>query len=221
MSPKAGKAVVAESESAPTAASTPAEERTAERRQELVGVAARLFAENGFHGTSMVDIAREFGVRKATLYHWVESKEALLALVLSDAAGETASEMTEIVKADLPASERMRLLIRVHIDSWVRNPHNQRVAMLDAQWLQGESRVRWFTSRTIIEEAYKQVLLEGLESGELDLRPADVTLLALSILGLVNSFPRWYRPANWATPDHISGMMADLVLRGLLRRNRK
>lgn len=200
---------------------TAAEERTAERKRELIEVAGRLFAERGFHGTSMADIAHEFGVRKATLYHWVESKESLLAQVLADVSSEAAEDMSRVVDLDLPAAERFRMMVRIHVESWAENPHNMTVGLSESRWLEGEARARHRRSVEAIEGMYRRVLSDGRVSGEFQLNPAELSLVLNSILGVMQWFPRWYEPGGWATPDYIANMMSDLVLRGLLRRGPK
>ena len=53
-----------------------------ERRREILGVALRAFAELGYHGASMSDIASDVGITKAALYVYFPSKEELFAEVL-------------------------------------------------------------------------------------------------------------------------------------------
>src|SRR3954467_11240421 len=48
------------------------------RREELTRTAARLFADRGYHGTSLADLAEALGIQKASLYHHIDSKEDLL-----------------------------------------------------------------------------------------------------------------------------------------------
>jgi AcrR family transcriptional regulator len=196
------------------------EERTAERKRDLIAVAGRLFAERGFHGTSMADIAAQFGVRKATLYHWVDSKESLLAQVLADVVGDAADEMRLVVSLELPATERLRMLVRIHLDSWAANPHNMEVGITEARWLEGAARERYLESMQIIGDAYRQVFRQGLESGEFSFKPTELTLVMNSVLGMVQWFPRWYDSDGWAGPDYIANLMADVALRGLLPRRR-
>ena len=195
------------------------EDRTAERKRELIEVAGRLFAERGFHGTSMADIAHEFGVRKATLYHWVESKESLLAQVLADVAGDAATQMREVIALDLPAAERFRMMVRIHIESWAENPHNMKVGISEGRWLEGAARQRWIQSRLDIEEMYRQILADGRNSGEFDINPDELTLVLNSTLGVMQWFPRWYEPDGWASPDYIANLMSNLILRGLITRS--
>ncbi|MEO6043432.1 MAG: helix-turn-helix domain-containing protein, partial [Tepidiformaceae bacterium] len=102
------------------------------RRKEIVAAAARLFAEQGFNGTSMDDIARDLGILKGSLYYWIDSKEALLAEVL--AGSPMLDEIVlggKIMARKIPAAERLRLLVHAHIDAWTENPHNFSVFLTD------------------------------------------------------------------------------------------
>src|SRR3954469_25452252 len=57
-----------------------------ERRNELTRIAARLFAERGYHGTSIGDLARAMGVQKGSLYHHIDTKADLLWEVAREGA---------------------------------------------------------------------------------------------------------------------------------------
>src|SRR4051812_5462671 len=84
------------------------------RREELTRIAARLFAEKGYTGTSLGDLAAELGVQKPSLYHHIASKEDLLWEVAIDGAQSFHTALDE-VPADAPAVERIRLALRAHL----------------------------------------------------------------------------------------------------------
>ena len=69
----------------------------ATRRDELVAVATRLFAERGYHGTSMADLAEAMGVQKGSLYSLTESKQELLVAVTREGAGAFHGALDPIV----------------------------------------------------------------------------------------------------------------------------
>ena len=181
-------------------------------------MAARLFAEKGFAGTSVVDIANAFGVRKATLYHWTDSKESLLTAILAGATEQTSRELGEIAARDLPAGERLRLMVIDHIDTWVRNPHNLKVAYQEAQWLPPDGRATFAGHLRAVENAYKTVIRDGTESGEFAVAPERLSIVIETLLGAVNSFPRWFNPGGWASPEQIGEIIAETFLLGLGRR---
>src|SRR5919204_4451489 len=84
------------------------------RREELTRIAARLFAERGYQGTSLADLAEAVGVQKPSLYHHIASKEDLLWEVAR--GGATAfHEALDTLPAGAPAAERIRLALRAHL----------------------------------------------------------------------------------------------------------
>src|SRR4051795_7168456 len=84
------------------------------RREELTRIAARLFAERGYQGTSLADLAEELGVQKPSLYHHIASKEDLLWEVAWEGA-EALHAGLGAVPADGPGDERIRLALRAHL----------------------------------------------------------------------------------------------------------
>jgi TetR/AcrR family transcriptional regulator, cholesterol catabolism regulator len=186
------------------------------RRKEIIAAAARLFAEQGFNGTSMDDIAKELGILKGSLYYWIDSKEALLAEVLAGSPMLDEIALGEkIMTRKIPAAERLRLLVHAHIDAWTENPHNFSVFLTDWRWLENDERAYYFSMRNSLEALFKQVILEGIELGEFSVDAGDVTILVNSILGMMNWFPRWYRPGGWADASYIADTMTNLVVAGL------
>jgi AcrR family transcriptional regulator len=194
----------------------PAHERPNQaRRKEVLDVAARLFSEKGFRGTSMDDIANELGILKGSLYYWIDSKEALLTEILIGSTMNTIREAESLARQDVPSATRLRLLIRSHIQSWIDNPHNFSVFLAEHRWLDAEKAKLAEDERGMLEGFYKQVLREGIERGEFKLDERDVTIAVNGIFGLMNWFPRWYRPGGWASSEHISDVFADMVINGL------
>src|ERR671938_853014 len=78
------------------------------RREELTRTAARLFADRGYHGTSLADLAEALGLQKASLYHHIASKEDLLWAV-ARAGAEAFHGGLDEVPDGLPTTERIRL----------------------------------------------------------------------------------------------------------------
>src|SRR6185312_9425185 len=88
--------------------------RMATRRDELVAVATRLFAERGYHGTSMADLAEAMGVQKGSLYSLTESKQELLVAVTRDGAATFHAALDGVPEDEAPL-ERIRLALRAHL----------------------------------------------------------------------------------------------------------
>src|SRR6478672_3131332 len=84
------------------------------RRDDLTRIAARLFAEKGYHGTSTADLAEAMGVQKGSLYAHIESKADLLWEVARDGAAAFHAAL-DMVPDELPAPDKIRLALRAHL----------------------------------------------------------------------------------------------------------
>src|SRR3954470_10761212 len=109
------------------------------RRSELTRQAARLFAEKGYHGTSIGDLAQAMGVQKGSLYAHIESKADLLWEVARD--GATAfHEGLDGVAEDRPATEKIRLALRAHLRVVGEQLDIATVFIREWRYLEGERR---------------------------------------------------------------------------------
>jgi AcrR family transcriptional regulator len=156
------------------------------RRSELTRAAARLFAEKGYHGTSIGDLAKALGVRKASLYSHIESKQDLLYETMRDGATAFHAAL-DAIPDDLPAVEKIRLALRGHLRVVSDQLDVATVFVREWRYLDGARREEILAERRRYEERVRALFREGRELGELrtDLDDASAALLALSA-------------ANWA-----------------------
>lgn len=156
------------------------------RRAELAEIAARLFAERGFHGTSMGDIAEAMGVQKGSLYSHTESKQQLLYDVVR-AGADAFHAALDAVEEDAHAVERIRQALRGHLRVVAEQLDIATVFTREWRYLEGALRDEFVAERRRYEERWRDLFREGVERGELrvDLRSSDAALLVLSA-------------ANWA-----------------------
>ena len=164
------------------------------RRNELTRQAARLFAEKGYHGTSIGDLAEAMGVQKGSLYAHIESKADLLWEVARD--GSVAfHEALDAVPDDVKATEKIRLALRAHLRVVSEQLDVATVFIREWRYLDGERRDEFVAERRRYEERFQAMFREGRELGELrtDLDDATATLLALSA---ANWAYTWLRPGT-------------------------
>src|SRR5919202_5501814 len=84
------------------------------RRSELTREAARLFAEKGYHGTSIGDLAAALGLQKGSLYSHIESKQDLLYEIVRDGVAAFTAAL-DAIPEELPAVEKIRRALRAHL----------------------------------------------------------------------------------------------------------
>ena len=164
------------------------------RRNELTRQAARLFAEKGYHGTSIGDLAEAMGVQKGSLYAHIDSKADLLWEVARDGAAAFHAALDE-VPDDLTPTEKIRLALRAHLRVVAEQLDVATVFIREWRYLDGQRRVEFLAERRRYEERFRAFFREGRELGELrtDLDDATATLLALSA---ANWAYTWLRPGE-------------------------
>jgi AcrR family transcriptional regulator len=181
------------------------------RRSELTRQAARLFAEKGYHGTSIGDLADAMGVQKGSLYAHIQSKADLLWEVARDGAAAF-HEALDTIPDDLPAAEKVRLALRVHLRVVAEQLDVATVFVREWRYLEGKRRDEFLTERRRYEERFRAFFAEGRELGGLrtDLDDQTATLLALSA---TNWAYTWIRPDT--DTDELADRFFGLLLDGM------
>jgi TetR/AcrR family transcriptional regulator, cholesterol catabolism regulator len=165
----------------------------ATRREELTRIAARLFAERGYNGTSLADLAAALGVSKPSLYHHIASKEDLLW----DVAWEGAEAFHAGLDAlpDGPAADRIRLALRAHLAIVSAQLDVATVFVREWRYLEGERRDRFVAERRRYEERIRALYRDGVERSELR-TDLDVSTAARLFLSAANWAYTWLRPGG-------------------------
>jgi AcrR family transcriptional regulator len=180
------------------------------RRSELTREAARLFAERGYHGTSIGDIAKSLGVQKGSLYAHIESKQDLLYETMRDGAAAFHGAL-DAIPDDLPAVERIRLALRGHLRVVADQLEVATVFVREWRYLEGTRRDEILAERRRYEDRFRALFREGRELGELrtDLDDASAALLALSA---ANWAYTWLQPGR--DTDELADRFFAIVIDG-------
>lgn len=186
-----------------------------ERGEEVYAAAVRLFTQKGYHATSMQDIAAAVGLYKGSLYHYIGSKEDLLIQVFERAMGTLLEDVERIVAdPSLAPAEQLRLVIQAHVQAVADNLDALTVYLHEFRALAGESLERVRAQRERYQELVSMVVERGVRLNEF--ATADVGVATLGLLGMCNWLAQWYSPAGRLDARAIAGLLADLLLKGLL-----
>jgi TetR/AcrR family transcriptional regulator, cholesterol catabolism regulator len=187
----------------------------ATRREELTREAARLFAERGFHGTSMDALAQALGVQKGSLYSLTGSKQQLLFETMRGGANAFHAAL-DAVPEDASAVERVRLALRGHLRVVAEQLDMATVFTREWRYLDGDYRDEIMVERRRYEERWRALLREGVESGDLR-TDLDVGATALLVLSAANWAYTWLDPGRDtdALADRFTAILVD-GMRGYL-----
>jgi TetR/AcrR family transcriptional regulator, cholesterol catabolism regulator len=164
------------------------------RKEELSRQAARLFAEKGYHGTSIGDLADSMGVQKGSLYAHIEGKEDLLYETMRGGAAAFHGGL-DSVPDDAPPAEKVRLALRAHLRVVSEQLDVATVFVQEWKYLEGERLEEIVSERRRYEERIRELFREGRDLGELR-ADLDVTAAALAFLSAANWAYTWLAPGT-------------------------
>src|SRR5919198_1497253 len=171
------------------------------RRSELTRQAARLFAEKGYHGTSIGDLAEAMGVQKGSLYAHITSKQDLLYETMREGAAAFHGGL-DAIPDDVPATEKIRLALRSHLRVVADQLDVATVFVQEWRYLEGQRREEILGERRRYEERFRELFREGRELGGLrtGLGEAGAALVGLSA-------SEW--AYTWLRPETATDALAD------------
>jgi AcrR family transcriptional regulator len=173
--------------------------------------AATAFAERGFHATTTRDIAAQAGLSSAALYVYFRSKEEVLYQIATSTLDFTVKvAATEASRPGSPAG-RLTSLVRV-LTIW--HTYNSQVAhvVLYQTGALSPAHLADVTARQReVSRILRQVIMDGVESGDFDVPDAGAATLA--VLSLCLDVARWYRPGYRLTPQELGDFNAAAALR--------
>lgn len=183
------------------------------QRAAILAGAAGLFARQGYHATSMNDVANECGLSKATLYHYYRDKYALL-LNIADTHVARLVERVKAVEGDasLPKEDVLRVLITQFLEEYAGAQNAHRVLTEDVKFLDEADRERVLGKQRLVVEAFARAVSRvrpDLHAARLD------KVVTMLLFGMLNWMFMWLRPDGKLSHASLAPIVCDLFLHGL------
>lgn len=178
---------------------------------ELLERAAVLFAERGFGGTTLQDVADTLGLTRAALYHYFDSKEAMLAALIEGITITRASQLRTLrLDASLTHAEKLAAATRMMVVNVVTQAARFRLLLQSEHELPAELAATHAAARRETLAQIVQLFEEGIAAG--DFKPADPHVAAFALLGMCNWTAWWYKPEQNGPPEAIGDQLAGFAL---------
>lgn len=185
------------------------------RREQILEAAADLFADKGYHATTVRDIAEVSGMLSGSLYAHFGSKEDLLFEIVQRAAGQFMAAVEPIARGSGGAGDRLRKAMAAHIQVVADSIAAATVFNHEWQGVSGERRAALEAMRDGYEALLAEIIDQGVSSGEF--RPVDRRFARLLVLSAVNWLYVWYKPDGPLRPAEVADKFAELILNGVIK----
>ena len=185
------------------------------RRDAITDTSAHVFAEQGYHATGIAELCTVNGLGKGAFYHYIGSKEELLAAIHDRVMDEVMVGADKVEAAGGSPSEQLTMLGQELLDVIHRYPDHVWVFLHEFPALTGGNAEQFRMRRGAYEQRVEDVIRAGVESGEF--RDIDPRLTALGWLGMHNFTYLWLKSSGrWSAKD-IAAPFADIFIHGIAR----
>jgi AcrR family transcriptional regulator len=150
------------------------------KRARILAAAVRVFARRGYHAARVGDIAEEAGVAHGLLYHYFESKEAVLDTIFRETWRDLLAAIRDVEEADVDARERLRRVAAIILRSWRHDP--DLVTVLVREVARSPELGRRVSELDEVVAALERIVRAGQAAGELR-RDLDARLVAWIVYG--------------------------------------
>lgn len=185
-----------------------------QKLQVILRHAAQVFSEKGYEGASIRDISRSSGVSLAGMYYYVESKQKLLYLIQLCTFKTVLERLEKRLSGTVDPLERLRILIRNHLDYFLNHPVEMKVLSHEDDALEGDYRKEVLE----LKRRYYDIALgifEELRRAGLA-RRVNSRVAVLSLFGMMNWVYTWYRPRLDPGADAMAEAIAGMFLHGVM-----
>jgi TetR/AcrR family transcriptional regulator, cholesterol catabolism regulator len=181
------------------------------RRHEIFARSVDLFINKGFAETSMREIAEAAGMGKSSLYDYFKTKDDILLWAVEDELFDLAAAAREVADRPEPAVERLRQVMRSHLDFLVSRKDFYLKLSFEVQRLAIESQQRIHLRRHAYQDLIRRLIDEGIAEGSF--RPVDSLLAARTLITMLTPSVFTSRPSG--TAEEMFNAAIDMILHGI------
>ena len=193
--------------------------RFEKRKQEIVDIAAELFAQRGYHATTVDDLTAATGLQRGGLYHYIGSKEALLFGIHERFIVPLLEAAREIERQEPDPEQRVRALAHALMRDIAE--YQPQVTVFLQEWriirsVDSPRAQELLDARRAFEAVVDRALTDGIGTGVFTI--PNPRLAKLAFLGMFNYSYQWYRGDGGVSPDEVADAFCDIFLAGIRSR---
>jgi AcrR family transcriptional regulator len=183
------------------------------RRDEIIDTSARVFARQGYHATGIAELCEVNGLGKGAFYHYIESKEELLAAIHDRVMDEVMLGADRVATKGGTPSAQLTMLGDELLDVIHRYPDHVWVFLHEFPALTAERAEQFRTRRRKYERRVESILQAGIDAGEF--RAVDARLTALAWLGMHNYTYLWLNPSGRVSARDVAKQFSEIFIGGI------
>lgn len=190
--------------------------RTALIKQAVLDTAAKIFAEKGYGGTSLKDVASNMGISRAGLYYHFPTKEALLEALIEEVTVSSQRQSSAIAeRAELEPEEALRIVTQTHA-RWILE-HGTLFKVVDRSEAELPPRLLDLhsTAKRAVLDNFTRIIDRGVDRGLF--KPIDARVAAFTIIGMCSWTAWWFKTGGKQSVDEVVETISAMAVSSLAR----
>ena len=183
-----------------------------DKRVSILRTAAQLFSEHGYEATSLDMISEQLGMHKATLYHYIHSKEEVLYQCLVKSFEDLDQVVEKMTDRSVPVLSRLRQFA-ISLSHAQNNDFGRCLVLVGSRPLElmASDSIRKFQRR--LDTTVRDLVTEGIASGQI--RPCNPGLVSAMLFGMLNWVPQWFKAGGSLALEQVVDNFIDMLTQGI------
>ncbi|MEA1921132.1 MAG: TetR/AcrR family transcriptional regulator [Pseudomonadota bacterium] len=188
-------------------------EKFIHKQERLFDTAAALFAEKGYHGTSINDLAQAMGLQKGSLYHYFKSKEELLFRLLDEYITAALQEIEKICALEEEPSEKLRQFMLFYSGFYAGDRDRLVLLINDIDKLSEPYRSQVIEKERRYYRALTGIFVQLQDAGIM--KPIPPAVAAYAFFGMVHYTCKWFQQDGAISAESLGEMFLEIFTKGV------
>jgi AcrR family transcriptional regulator len=182
------------------------------RKDEIIITASKLFKEKGYSAVTMRDLATAMGMKAASLYNHINSKQEILKAIIISIAEEFTNGMNTIIISEASSIEKLKRIVTLHVNITSNNTNG--MASLNNDWMHLEDQLEYYLQlRNEYETNFLNIIKEGISSSEL--KHNNPEIIMFSMLSTLRSLYLWIPKKEDLNANDLANSLSEVLIEGI------
>lgn len=182
------------------------------RKDEIINTAAKLFKEKGYSAVTMRDLATAMGIKAASLYNHINSKQDILKAIIISIAEEFTNGMADIINSKASNISKLKQIVDLHVKITANNTNG--MASLNNDWMHLEDQLDYYLKlRNEYEANFLEIIEKGITTSEI--KQSNPEVVMFSMLSTLRSLYLWIPKKEDLNAHNLAHSLSDILIEGI------
>ncbi|QRM89385.1 TetR family transcriptional regulator [Lacinutrix sp. WUR7] len=182
------------------------------RKDEIIKTAAKLFKEKGYNAVTMRDLATAMGMKAASLYNHIKSKQEILKEIIISLAEEFTNGMDAIYNSKTSNIDKLKQIVAMHVNITACNTNQ--MASLNSDWMHLEDQLDYYLQlRNDYEANFIKIINQGIHA--LEIKQSNPEVIMFSMLSTLRSLYLWIPKKEDLNANDLANNLSEVLIHGI------